>query len=55
MNEKQARRERVIEGMAIWGSYYRENIDVFVREYLGITYLKWYQYAVCLLYTSRCV
>ena len=24
------RRERVIEGMAIWGSYYRENFDVFI-------------------------
>ncbi len=50
MNEKQARRERVLEGMAVWGSYYRENIDVFVKEYFGITYLKWYQYAVlCLM------
>ena len=24
----QSRRSRVIEGMAIWGSYYRENIDM---------------------------
>lgn len=30
----QSRRSRVIEGMAIWGSYYRENIDIFVEEYL---------------------
>ena len=29
----QSRRSRVIEGMAIWGSYYRENIDIFVEEY----------------------
>ncbi len=38
-----SRRERVIEGMAIWGSYYRENIDVFVEEYLGLDSLKWFQ------------
>lgn len=37
------RRDRVIEGMAIWGSYYRENIDVFVEEYLQFTFLKWFQ------------
>lgn len=37
------RRERVLEGMAIWGSYYRENIDVFVEEYLQFTFLKWFQ------------
>lgn len=37
------RRARVIEGMAIWGSYYRENIDVFVEEYLQIDFLKWFQ------------
>ena len=29
--------------MAIWGSYYRENIDVFVEEYLQFTFLKWFQ------------
>lgn len=35
MTEKKATlRERVIEGMAIWGSFYRENIDIFVTEYL---------------------
>lgn len=38
-----SRRERVIEGMAIWGSYYRENIDVFVEEYLQLDFLKWFQ------------
>lgn len=37
------RKDRVIEGMAIWGSYYRENIDVFVEEYLQIGFLKWFQ------------
>ena len=37
------RRDRVIEGMAIWGSYYRENIDVFVEEYLQLDFLKWFQ------------
>lgn len=55
MNEKQARRERVLEGMAVWGSYYRENIDVFVKEYLGITYLKWYQYAVLCLMNANVI
>lgn len=39
----QARRERVIEGMAIWGSYYRENFDIFVEEYLQLDFLKWFQ------------
>lgn len=38
-----SRRERVIEGMAIWGSYYRENFDVFVTEYLQLDFLKWFQ------------
>lgn len=38
-----SRRERVIEGMAIWGSYYRENFDVFVVEYLQLDFLKWFQ------------
>lgn len=38
-----SRRERVIEGMAIWGSYYRENIDIFVEEYLQFDFLKWFQ------------
>lgn len=37
------RRERVIEGMAIWGSYYRENFDVFIEEYLQFDFLKWFQ------------
>lgn len=37
------RRDRVIEGMAIWGSYYRENFDVFVEEYLQFDFLKWFQ------------
>lgn len=55
MNEKQARRERVLEGMAVWGSYYRENIDAFVKEYLGITYLKWYQYAVLCLMNANVI
>lgn len=38
-----SRRERVIEGMAIWGSYYRENFDIFVVEYLQFDFLKWFQ------------
>ena len=37
------RRDRVIEGMAVWGSYYRENIDIFVEEYLQLDFLKWFQ------------
>lgn len=36
-------KDRVLEGMAIWGSYYRENLDVFVEDYLGISNLKWFQ------------
>ena len=41
--EEKSRRERVIEGMAIWGSYYRENFDLFVEEYLQLDFLKWFQ------------
>lgn len=37
------RQQRVIEGMAIWGSYYRANIDIFVDEYLQLDFLKWFQ------------
>ena len=42
-SEEKSRRERVIEGMAIWGSYYRENFDIFVEEYLQLDFLKWFQ------------
>lgn len=48
-----SRRDRVIEGMAIWGSYYRENIDVFVVEYLGFYFLKWFQ-TILLVMMNRC-
>lgn len=41
--EAMERRDRVVEGMAIWGSYYRENFDVFVTEYLQLDFLKWFQ------------
>ena len=39
----QSRISRVIEGMAIWGSYYRVNIDKFVKEYLQLDFLRWFQ------------
>ena len=42
-SKTKTRRDRVIEGMAIWGSYYRENIDIFVKEYLNFDFLKWFQ------------
>lgn len=42
-NPVRSRRDRVIEGMAVWGSYYRENIDIFVKEYLHFDFLKWFQ------------
>ena len=42
-SEEKSRHERVIEGMAIWGSYYRENFDLFVEEYLQLDFLKWFQ------------
>ena len=43
MKSPKDRRERVIEGMAIWGGFYRENLDVFVEEYLQLDFLKWFQ------------
>lgn len=50
-NEKSAaaRRRRVLEGMAIWGSYWRDNIDLFVIQYLGIDWLKWFQYTLLMM------
>ena len=35
--------------MAIWGSYYRENIDIFVEEYLQLDFLKWFQTALLVM------
>jgi hypothetical protein len=35
--ENIAKSERLMQGVEIWCSYYRANIDVFVEEYLGIT------------------
>ena len=43
MAASRERQQRVIEGMAIWGSYYRQNIDIFVRDYLQLDFLKWFQ------------
>lgn len=37
------RSQRILEGMAVWGSYYRENIDRFAVEYLQFTFLRWFQ------------
>lgn len=47
--QPKTRRERVITGMAVWGSYYRENIDEFVRDYLGLDFLKWFQLALLVM------
>lgn len=47
------RRDKIIEGMAIWGSYYRENIDIFVTEYLEFDFLRWFQLALLVL-MNRC-
>lgn len=44
-----SRAQRVIEGMAIWGSYYRANIDIFVEEYLQLDFLKWFQKALLVM------
>lgn len=49
MNKVPTRRERVIEGMAVWGSYYRENIDEFVVKYLQLDFLKWFQLALLVM------
>ena len=43
MAASRERQQRVIEGMAIWGSYYRQNNDIFVRDYLQLDFLKWFQ------------
>lgn len=43
------RAQRVIEGMAVWGSYYRENIDIFVKEYLQLDFLKWFQLSLLVM------
>lgn len=49
----QNRRDRVLEGMAIWGSYFRENIDEFVIRYLELDFLRWFQLAL-LVMMNRC-
>lgn len=49
----QSRISRVIEGMAIWGSYYRANIDKFVKEYLQLDFLRWFQLYL-LVMMDRC-
>ena len=49
MPPAQTRREKIIEGMAIWGSYYRENIDEFVTNYLEFNFLKWFQLALLVM------
>lgn len=43
ISAKNDRTQKVIEGMAYWASYYRANIDVFIEDYLGITFLKDFQ------------
>lgn len=43
------RKSRVIAGMARAGSYYRENIDRFITEYLGLSFLKWFQVALVVM------
>lgn len=48
-NKPKTRRERVVEGMAVWGSYYRENIDEFVTNYLQLDFLKWFQLALLVM------
>ncbi len=52
-NNTGSRTQRVIEGMAIWGSYYRANIDIFVEDYLQIDFLKWFQ-KILLVMMDRC-
>lgn len=37
-----ARSEKIMEGAAYWGAYYRLNPDIFVEDYLHIQ-LKWFQ------------
>lgn len=43
ISAKSDRGQKIVEGMAYWASYYRANIDVFVEDYLGITFLKDFQ------------
>jgi len=53
-NSRTSLRERVIEGMAIWGSYYRSNIDIFATEYLQMDFLKDFQLdLLCMMNESR--
>ena len=47
------RLERLLEGMAIWAGYYRENLDIFVIEYLQIK-LKVFQ-RILIVWMNRCV
>lgn len=38
----QEKSERLMEGVACWGAFYRKNPQRFVKEYLNIN-LKWFQ------------
>lgn len=39
---KSERQERILDGVAIWASYYRENVNRFATEFLHIN-LKMFQ------------
>lgn len=46
------RKEKVMEGAAYWGAYYRKNIDKFVEHYLHIRLKKFQRILLCMMFWS---
>lgn len=46
------RRERVMEGAAYWGSFYRQNIDKFVEDYLHVRLKKFQRILLVMMFYS---
>lgn len=49
MDEQQTKVDRILEGVGIWGSYYRANPHRFARDYLGIKLKIFQQIVLCLM------
>lgn len=49
MDEQQTKVDRILEGVGIWGSYYRSNPHRFARDYLGIKLKIFQQIVLCLM------
>lgn len=44
------RYESIMEGAAIWGAYYRENPDIFARDYLHLKLRRFQKILLCMMF-----